>query len=108
MCSATAVIASVESDKPFRILVANFNNQTVDILPRQVVVSDLAHTKNVVESHISHAEMLEVSIDDRATKFSKRHDDVSDIDNINEHLTDVQEQHMRKDEKPLTAVDIPI
>lgn len=42
------------------------------------------------------------------TKFLKLHADVRHIDTIKQHITDQGEQHMIKDQKPLTATNIPL
>lgn len=73
-----------------------------------MVASDLRHPENLVDSHISHAELLDLIPDDRDTKFCKRQVNVCDIDKINKNLTYQREKHMGKDEKPVTAVYIPL
>lgn len=56
VCSS---IADVRSDKkPFGILVANFGDLTVDLLPHQEVSTAFMHQETFVESHPLHAELF--------------------------------------------------
>lgn len=86
MSSHATGIANVDSQNPFRILVANFTDHTVVLLPHHVLAAAAAHPENLKESRMSHADMLGLINDERDTKFRKRH--VRDIDIINKHLTD--------------------
>lgn len=108
ICSAATRVANTESDKSFRILVVNFSDHCVDVLPKEVVASSPAHPNNLVESHIWHAKMLHLIPDDRDTNFRQRHVHIRDIDIVNKNLTDQREKHMGKDEKLVMARDFPM
>ena len=66
------------------------------------------HSKKIVESDITHAELLRLIPDNVDTKYRKRHVNVRDIDTVNQHLADERERHMRDDEKPVTAEEIAL
>lgn len=66
------------------------------------------HPESLTQSHIVHSQMRYLIPDYRDFKFGKLHFDVRDIDKLNKHLTDRREQHMGKDEKTVTATDIPL
>jgi len=108
LCRAGTGIMDVKRDQPFHILVANFAEHPIDILPRQVVAYTSDHPETLTKSHISHGEMLGVISANDDAKFRKRPLNVRDIDVINRQLADQRELHMGKDEKPVTADDINI
>lgn len=101
-------VADVMSDKTFRILVAHFSDYEVDVLPHQVLATAWEHIETLVESHISHAEVFGLILDDRDAKYRKRHMIARDIVTINKHLADHREHHMVRMKKPITAEDIDI
>lgn len=51
-------VADFKANKPFRILVANFSDKEVTLIPHQVVATASDNTKNLVKFHLSHAEVL--------------------------------------------------
>ena len=108
MCLTGTGIADVTAGKPFHVLVANFGERPIDLRPQQVVAMAGSHPEKLVESDISHSEMLGIIPDNVDTKFRKRHVNVRDIDTINKHLSDQREQHMGEDEKPKTADEIDL
>lgn len=81
-------MAKVESNKPFRILIADFSDHPVDLLQQQVVASTSINPDNLLKSQFSHAEILGLIPDDRYTKIRKRAVDARNIDKINKHPTD--------------------
>ena len=101
-------VADVIADKPFKVLVANFSDNVVSLLPHQVIATAADHPETLVESHMSHAEVFGLIPDNRDTKFRKRPINTKDIDVINRQLADQRELHMGEDEKPITADDIDI
>lgn len=108
MCSARTAIANIESDKPFRIWVADDSDRSVDILPQKVVASVSKRPENVMKSHMAHEKILVIIADDRDAKFRKRkrHVDVREARTINNHLIDQLEQHMGNDEKQMKPADM--
>lgn len=60
LCRAGTGIIDVHRDKSFQILVANFGERAIDLLPDQVVAYSTDHPETVTESHISHGEMFGV------------------------------------------------
>lgn len=48
-------IADVGSDQKYLILVPNFSDLTVDLIPHQAVATASAHSQNVTEPNLSHA-----------------------------------------------------
>lgn len=97
MCPPATRISSVESDKPFRILVSSSSDQPLYLLPQQVVAIASRQPENPVESHILHAQIFGLVPDDRDMKVRQCHIDVCGIDKINKHITDQREQHVGKD-----------
>ena len=113
MCLAGAGVAEVEPNKPFQNLVANFGKHPKLLLPKQHVETAKPHPTTLVESNISHAEMLGLISDEEANGnrknlFRKRDFNAKDISLINKHLADEREKHMGDDEKPVTADDIDL
>lgn len=94
MCLADRGISNVKAHQPFRILVANFGDHRVDLLPQQVIETELMRPDKLFESHMSHIEMLALVPEDRDTNLRERHVNVC--------------QPMGVDEKPVTAIDIDI
>ena len=67
-----------------------------------------AHREKIVESDVTHAELLGLLPDNVDTKYRKRHVKVRDIETINQHLADERERHLCDDEKPVLAEDIDL
>lgn len=67
MFLAGSGIADVQTDQPFRILIANFSDRMVELLPQQEVSTASAHPQTVFDSHLSHEEVLSLIHDDRET-----------------------------------------
>ena len=107
-CRRASGVANVQPDQPFRVLVSNFNLHPVDLKRHQVVAMASAHPEKIVESDVTHAELLGMIPDDVDTKYLKRHVNVWDIETINKHLTDERERHMGDDEKTVTAEEIDL
>lgn len=103
-CTAT-VIAKVQSEKPFRVVAAIFENHPFDVLLQQVVAN--SQHENLVDSHISHAEMLGLIRDERDTKFFKHRVDFRDMNTINKCLNNQREQHMVKEIKTSDGCGYP-
>lgn len=55
--------------EPFHILIAGFGYQAMELLSHQVVAYWPEHPDTVVESSLSHAEMLDLIQDDVDSKF---------------------------------------
>lgn len=109
MCLVASGIANVSADQPLRLLVANFGSTSIELRPRKAITKASDHPTNLVESHISHGELLDLfSEDTNDGKFRKRHIDHKIIDTINRHLDDQRESHMAEDETPTTADDIKL
>lgn len=104
----SSAVVDVRSNQPFWILVANFIDQTIDLLPHQVVAAALSNQKTLVESQLSHAEVFGLMPHDMNFKFRKQHNYAHDIETISKHLADNQEKHIGEEEKPVTAADIYI
>ena len=110
-CLTAAGVADVRSNEPFKLLVANFGPKAVDLKPNQVVAMAETHPENLVESHISHAEMLGLIPDDPipgTSKYRKFNFNTRDENLINRQLADEREKHMGADEKHMTADDIEL
>lgn len=61
---------------------------------------------NLVESHISHGELLRLIPDETMVgQFRKRQISPKNIDTIHKHLVDQNESHISADEKPTTPKD---
>ena len=67
-----------------------------------------AHPLKIVESDVTHADLLGLIPDDVDTKYRKRHVNVQDIDMINKHLAHERERHMGDDEQPVTAEEVDL
>lgn len=78
------------------------------MLPNKVKAYASDHLYKLVESNISHADMLGLIPDDQDTKFHKHDVDAKEIDKINHHLADQRELYIDKDENPVTADDISL
>ena len=112
MCLAGAGVAEVESNKPFPILVANFGKHPKLLLHKKHVATAKPHPTTLVESNISHAEILGLISDEEANVnrknlFRKRDFNAKDISLINKHLADDREKHMGDDEKPCLLYTSP-
>ena len=70
-CRTASGVANVQLDQPSRVLVANFNLHPVDLKHHQVVAMASAHPEKIVESDITHAELLGLIPDDDDTKYQK-------------------------------------
>ena len=57
-CLASNGVAEVEADKPFAVLVANFGDHPKTLALGQVVATADVNPSNLVESNVSHAEVL--------------------------------------------------
>ncbi len=107
-CLASNGVAEVEADKPFNVLVANFGNHPKQLALGQVVATAYANPTDLVESTISHAELLGLCDDKAAMRYRKRNADARDETVINNNLRDLRSSHMGEDEKPVTADDIDL
>lgn len=96
----------MKTGQPFHILIANFSEQNIHLLPHQVVGYGSQHPETIIESDITNEKMLRIIPDDVETEFRKRHRNARDIATINKYLADHREQNLGVYEKPLTAVDI--
>ena len=105
-CRRASEVTNVQPDQPSRVLVDNINLHPVEMNPRQVVAMARAHPEKVVESDVTHAELLGLIPDDVDTKYRKRNVNVRDIDTINKHLGYEIMRHMGDDENPVTAEEI--
>lgn len=101
-------VAYVKAGKPFRILVASFGNIRVTLLPHQVVATSFEHPEPLVEYSISHAEVFGLIADNSDTKYRKKYTNSRDINTIDKNLAYNREQHMSKDENPVTSDNIDI
>ena len=72
-CRRASEVADVQPDQPFRVLVAKLSLHPVDEKSHQVVAMASAHPEKIVESDITHAELLGLIPDDVDTKYQKRH-----------------------------------
>lgn len=79
MYISRSTAADVRSYQPFRVLVANIRNRTIDLLQYQVAATVSAHPEALVESQLLHAEVFGSIIYDREAKFRKQHASVHDI-----------------------------
>lgn len=99
-------IEDLKQAQPLHILFVNFSNYEMDLLSHQVASYASKHQETIIESDIKHAEMLGRIPEDVYTIFRNWHVYAHDIATINKFLADQREQHMWKDENPLTAADI--
>ena len=58
LCLAVEGIAYVQPDDPFKILVVNFGESSYDLVPNQHISTAKEHPTSLIESHISHVEIL--------------------------------------------------
>ncbi len=107
-CLASNGVAEVEADKPFKVLVANFGDYPKQLAQGQVVATAYANPTNLVESTISHAELLGLCDDKEAMRYRKHNANARDESVINDYLRDLRSSHMGEDEKPVTADDIDL
>lgn len=111
MCIADSGVANVRSDQTFRMLVANFSDRSITLLPDQIVATASTNAENLFQSHLSHADVFGWIHEDRNTKFRKPHMSAYDIETINTHLADRREKQIGEDEKLLTdqniVIDVP-
>lgn len=84
----------MKKDQPFHSLESNFGEYAIDLLPHQVLAYASQHPQTIVESDITHEEMLSLIPDD------------VDIAMINKHMADKREQHMEEDDNPVTTAEI--
>ena len=79
----------VKPDVPFKILVANFGESPHDLVPNQHIATTEEHPTSLIESHISHGEMLGLVTDAPSNddgKFRKWVFNPRDTDVINRHF----------------------
>ncbi len=107
-CLASNGVAEVTADKPFKVLVANFGDHPKPLAVGQVVATANVNPTNLVESTMSHAELLGLCNDKTAMRYRKRNANARDEAVINEYLRDLRSSHMGEDEKPVTADDIDL
>ena len=107
-CLAGTGVAQVQSDKPFRILVANFSDHPKKLLYKQVIADAEPHPSNIVEGYVSHAELLGLVDDATATMYRKRNINARDTSVINQYLGNERNSHMDEDQRPTTADDIDL
>ncbi len=101
-------VAQVEANKPFRVLVANFGNTNRRLLSGQAIAFAEPHPSSIMESDVSHAELLGLVDDKTAQLYRKRNLNARDTSVINDYLRDARSGHMGVDEKPTTAADIQL
>ena len=94
--------------KPFKVLVADFGKHPKTLASGQVIAAASLSPTNLVESNISHCELLRLIDDKTAQMYRKRNASARDEKVINEYLQDLRSSHMGDDEKPVTADDIDL
>ena len=72
VCLTGNGIAQVESGIPFQILIGNFSDKERCLLPNQQVATAKPHPTTIVESDITHAELLGLTIEDTSKDVSKK------------------------------------
>ena len=72
-CRRASEVADVQPDQPCRVLVAKLSLHPVDEKSHQVVAMASTHPEKIVESDITHAELLGLIPDDVDTKYQKGH-----------------------------------
>lgn len=107
-CLAGTGVVQVQSDKTFRILVANFSDYPKKLIHNQVIASADEHPTNIVESEMSHGELLGLVDEDTAKMYRKRNLNARDASVINEYMKDKKSNNMESDENPTTADDIDL
>lgn len=103
MCLADSVVVDVRPDEPFCTRIASFGEQPVALLPKQFLATAKVHRANLVESNLSHTEVLGLVDETHDRMFLKRHLNRINGEIINRHLADEREKNMEADEKPITA-----
>lgn len=73
----------MKPDQPFQILIPNFGEYEINLLPHQVVEYESQNPEVVVEADITYPEMLGLIPNDVDTEFSERHVDACNIATIN-------------------------
>ena len=68
-CLVATVVHQVKSETPFRVMIANFGTAPVKLMHGQNVSNIDEHPTNLVESDISHGELLGIVSDD--TQYKK-------------------------------------
>lgn len=91
--------------QPFHILISNFGKNIRFNITSICSIYDMIPGK-IVESDITHAELLGLSREDVDTKFRKPQVQSPNIATINKHLTELQEENMGEDEMTVTAARI--
>ena len=101
-CAVAAGVHQAEAGKPFGVFVANFTTKPVILTPGQVVATTDEHPAALMETDMSHGEML--GITDQATRYRKRDHSSKDIKLINRHLADARDAALKADDdEPVTA-----
>lgn len=85
-CLAGTRIVDLNPGQPFHILIANFDEDAIDLLPHQVVTYESQLQETIFESNITHAEILSLIPDNVDSKLCKPHVDTGSIATINNHL----------------------
>lgn len=84
-------------------MVDNFSSLLITLIPNQHVAKVDDHLNSLIESNISHGQMLRI-LDTSTTKYCEREYEAKDINLINKHLADECEAACgQEDEKPITA-----
>jgi len=98
LCLAGAGIAQVEPEKDFKILVANFGKHPVTLRPTQRIATAEPHPTTLLESKVTHGEVLGLVEDTPAPtgKYRKRTTNAKDAKVINQHLADKGKSYERR------------
>lgn len=83
-------IADVKTGQSFPILCAIFGEHEINLLPDKVESYLSQHPEIIVESDMTHADMLGLTPINIETRFWKRHVEDCDISTINKQLGEQQ------------------
>jgi len=107
-CPVASGVAMVEANKPFKILIANFDDKPAHLCVNQIIASYEVAPTFLEESGFSHAEILGIVPEDRSRMFRKQNASARDVHVINKHLAEKRSQVTEAEDKPVTVDDIEL
>lgn len=105
-------MAEVKPNEPFHIFVLNFETTLRFLFLEQRIPRVSHHTKTLIESHMSNAELLDIIVsigkDNQRNVYWKQDSDSKEVEFIKTHLADEREKHVGADRKTVTTYDIKL
>lgn len=108
-CLAGYDVAQATPEKAFKILFSSFLDKQKTFCDRKTVVSETPYPSSIMQSGISHGELLGIiseytpTAEEKSSSYHEQNIDERDTSPIEEHLADMREAHMASDESPSTA-----